>query len=123
MEIRIYPEYIGKTNCFQAFCLSYFDEMRMCVEKHDANSQEHIHALLLGNKFNMSPMAFKRKLQSYKKTITNKKLRNNALHISNCENDRAFTHYMMLCKNGGEKLYYRVKHSYDFDSNIYCGKV
>lgn len=123
MELRIYPEYIGNHLDFQIFLLKHFKLIHYAVEAHTPSSPVHIHALLKEPVKKTSPIAFKRLLQKYKKRYTTQKMRNNALHISDCDNEPCFIEYLKKQKEGGCKHYFKLRHPYCFDTNYYVGEL
>lgn len=123
MELRIYPEYIGSHLDFQIFLLKHFKLIHYAVERHSNDSPTHIHCLLKEAIKPLSAVSFKRLLQKYKKQQTSKKLRNNSLHVSDCDNEPCFIEYLKKTKQGGYKEYYRLRHPYCFDTNFYVGEL
>lgn len=123
MEIRIYPEYIGSDQDFQIFLLSYFKLIHYAVERHSKASPLHIHALLKEPIKPISAIKFKRLLQQYKKTKTEKAMRHNSLHIGDCSDEPKFIEYLKKEKVGGSKIYYKLRHPYNFDTNYYAGEL
>jgi len=115
MEIRTYKEYIGSLTEFEEFVFKSFNKLYYCVEKHDKDSEEHIHALLLDPIKPINTIQLKRKFQEFKKIHTTKKLRNNAFHCSVCLNEPRFIRYLRACKDGGSKEFYYLRHPYYLD--------
>lgn len=123
MEFRTYREYIGTMQELEMFLLHYFKLIHICEERHYEGGQMHIHAFLQEPKKPISVKTFKRYFQRYKKLHTDKKLRNNAFHCDQVQNEPCFLQYMKTTKQGGYKEYMRLRHPYCFDTNYYVGEL
>jgi len=124
MELRIYPEYIGNQLDFQIFLLSHFKVLHYVVENHAPHSPVHIHALLQGRIGKpINALTFKRYIRKYIKTKTQQKLRNNSLHVGDCDNEPCFIDYLRTTKQGGYKEYSKLRHPFCFDTNYYVNDI